>query len=72
MSAMRDESYSFIWQPKVLIKTFLGIFGTVESDMVIALIAKRYFNAILASQIKVLVYKNQKRARSPFLIANTE
>jgi len=40
--------------------------------MVIALIAKRYFNAILASQIKVLVYKNQKRARSPFLIANTE
>ena len=23
-SAMRDESYSFIWQPKVLINTFLG------------------------------------------------
>jgi len=21
---MRDESYSFIWQPKVLIKTFFG------------------------------------------------
>src|SRR5689334_17459148 len=25
-SAMRDESYSFIWQPKVLIKTFFGEF----------------------------------------------
>jgi len=22
-SAIRDESYSFIWQPKVLMKTFL-------------------------------------------------
>jgi hypothetical protein len=24
ISAMREESYSFIWQPKVLINTFFG------------------------------------------------
>jgi hypothetical protein len=24
ISDMRDESYSFIWQPKVLMNTFLG------------------------------------------------
>jgi hypothetical protein len=27
---MRDESYSFIWQPKVLIKTFLGAVALVR------------------------------------------
>jgi hypothetical protein len=26
ISAMRDESYSFIWQPKVLMNTFFGEF----------------------------------------------
>jgi hypothetical protein len=32
MSAMRDESYSFIWQPKVLMNTFLGVSTLLGRD----------------------------------------
>jgi hypothetical protein len=29
---MRDESYSFIWQPKVLMNTFFGASTLAEND----------------------------------------
>ena len=32
ISAIRDESYSFIWQPKVLMNTFFGASTLAEND----------------------------------------